>query len=658
MNALFFNLNPLAALWLAALWRACWQGGLALLLVWAVCRAFHRLPARAKSWLWRLAYLKLLVAFLWAAPIALPLLPRETPRPEGEAQRPLSSAPVEIPSPAVSIAEPAAPAPPIASASAVALPSRLDSAPSVHIRPNAASWLLLIWCLGVGWFGIGAWRDLRRARLLLRGCAPVADPALLQCCAELAGALGLRAVPSLLMTDAISSPLLLAGSRPVIVLPSALAAGSNLEHLRLMIAHEMAHLKRFDLWWVWLAVAGEGLFFFHPLLWLARREWRLTQEMACDEMAVRLTRVPASTYGEMLVGVAALKLSNRHEPILVTLGLTETKEMLARRLNAMKLIKSKSTKTMALTTAAILVVSAAAVLPWRLVAQPAPPADATTPSTNAGQSPGAGIPEPPAAGGGGYRGVLGASAWVGGGGSFGGGGGYASTTVITNDSGSNTSVSAFASGGSGGIRRGGMGGFTPPPTPATPPTNVEAARFEATVYELEVPENRIADLDAVKLESSAATPQALATALGAFGTPKILYKVDQIVNLYGENISLGTQVPLITGALDDGSGKPRNLISYTSVGLVTRISAAPSNAIKPPVPQVQLNFILSVLADSDVPISDTVNGKNIRSVQLSQSGTPTFGKPTVLVTVNATDANAKTRPVAYIVRYRFSQPTP
>jgi len=112
MNALFLNLNPFAASWLAALWRACWQGGLALLLVWAVCRAFHRLPARAKSWLWRLAYLKLLVAFLWTAPIALPLLPAGTPRPAQEAWIPVASAPEENPSPAVSLAEPAAPAPP------------------------------------------------------------------------------------------------------------------------------------------------------------------------------------------------------------------------------------------------------------------------------------------------------------------------------------------------------------------------------------------------------------------------------------------------------------------------------------------------------------------------------------------------------------------
>jgi beta-lactamase regulating signal transducer with metallopeptidase domain len=381
MKTLILNLNPLAAAWLAALWRACWQGGLALLLVWAVCRVFHRLPARAKSWLWRLAYMKLLVAFLWAAPIDLPLFPARMPRPAPEAQRPVSTALLEIPSPAVSFADPTAPAAPVSSVSTRVVESQVHSSLPAHFRPNAASWLLLIWSLGVGSFGICAWRDLRRARLLLRGCVPVINQPLLECSAELARSLGLRGTPSLMMTDAVSSPLLLAGSRPVIVLPSALASGSTLQHLRLMIAHEMAHLKRLDLWWVWLAVAGEGLFFFHPILWLARREWRLTQEMACDEMAVRLTRALATAYGEMLVGVAALKQSSRVAPILVTLGLTETKEMLARRLNAMKHIRLKSTKRMVLVTGAILVVSAVSVLPWQLVAQPAPRA---------------GIPEPPA----------------------------------------------------------------------------------------------------------------------------------------------------------------------------------------------------------------------------------------------------------------------
>jgi len=299
----------------------------------------------------------------------------------------------------------------------------------------------------------------------------------------------------------------------------------------------------------------------------------------------------------------------------------------------MKLIKLNSTKRMALATAAILVVSAASVLPWRLVAQPAPPppppAAATSPSLNSGPAPGAAIPEPPATNPNGVS--TGAS-----GGSGGGGGGR----------------------GGGGFGRGGFPTTLGPSSP--PPTNVAPARFEATVYELEVPENRIADLDAAKLESTAATPQALAAALAAFGTPKILYKVDQTVNLYGENITLASQEPMITGRnMRVTGGGFSDVISYTSIGLIIRMSAAaPPNNSRRGDPNVQLNFQLSVTADTSIALTESLNATRVRSLQLSQSGTPKFGKPSVLVTVNAAGADEKSRPVAYIVRYLFTQPKP
>src|SRR5690349_21500865 len=72
-------LTGFAEAWLSATGRAAWQGGLALLAVWLLCRAFRRLPPAAAIWLWRLAFLKLLVAFFWAAPIAVPLLPPPAP---------------------------------------------------------------------------------------------------------------------------------------------------------------------------------------------------------------------------------------------------------------------------------------------------------------------------------------------------------------------------------------------------------------------------------------------------------------------------------------------------------------------------------------------------------------------------------------------------
>ncbi|MGA2556249.1 MAG: M56 family metallopeptidase, partial [Verrucomicrobiota bacterium] len=552
MNAWILHLNPLAASGLAALWRATWQGSLALLLVWAVCRVFQRLPARAKSWLWRLAYLKLLVALLLAAPIALPVLPAKTAPPSTPAQLAdsiPSIASLDLPLPAFAVAAPPQTTP-AGSAAPPALPHPSASAPSVRLRPNAAAWLMLVWALGVAACGFCAWRGSRRARRLLRACSPVADPTLLQCSAELARSFRLPAVPSLLTSEAISSPLLLGIRRPVIVLPSALASASSLSNMRLMIAHEMAHLKRSDLWWVWLAVAGESLFFFHPLLWLARREWRLAQEMACDEMVVRMTRVPAAAYGEMLVGVAALSLLQRRDPILVALGLTETKEMLVKRLNAMKLIKSNSTKRMVLATAAILTLGALSVLPWRLTAQ--------EPSAGAGTSTGASPPsaaavQPPA-------------------------NAQPQTDAVPEPAGRQLGPRGGGGFGGGGMP-GGRSSFASSLQPSSPPpTNVAPARFEATVYELDIPENRIAELDAAALESSAATPQLLAAALGAFGTPKVLYKVDQTVNLYGENITLGTQEPTVSGTTMSPRGMRVNSLMYQNVGLIARIAADPRSA--------------------------------------------------------------------------------
>ena len=605
MNTWMLQINPLAATWLDAIWRASWQASIAFALVWAVCRVFKNLPARAKSWLWRLAYLKLLVAFLWATPISLPLLPAKAGQPTLGA-RPLFSAPaISSPLPPLIsevVPAPAAPAPSAASTATSALPSPTGSAPSLHVQPTLADWLLLVWALGLASFGVCTWRKLRHVRRAQRACAPVTDPALLQCSAELARCFRLFATPTLLLSDAAGSPMLLRTLRPVIVLPSAFASGSSPEHLRLMLAHEMAHVKRFDLWWAWLAVAGEGLFFFHPLLWLARRQWRLAQEMACDELAVRVTRAPVSTYGDMLVGAAALNLASHHEPLLVTLGLTETKVMLVKRLNAMKLIKLNSTKRTVLTAAAILAAGILSVLPWRLTAQPSSDAPASGPTTSRGR------------------------------GGFGGGTGFSE--------GGSSSLSARSS------------------TSTTPPANVAPARFEATIYELTVPENRIADLDAVKLESEAGTPAKLAAFMGGIGTVRILYKVDQTVNLYGEHISLGTQEPMVSNTRKDAAGNTLNSITYTTVGLRTEISATPPDDARPGDPKVQLNFQLSALTSSGVEISSGVPASSIRNVQLAQSGTPKFGKPSVLLSVSAAGASEKAPPVAYIVRYLFTQPKP
>ncbi len=73
------TINALSSLWAPLLWRASWQGGVALILILVICRAIRKIPAHVQCWLWRLAFLKLLIAGLWIVPLELRWLPPAEP---------------------------------------------------------------------------------------------------------------------------------------------------------------------------------------------------------------------------------------------------------------------------------------------------------------------------------------------------------------------------------------------------------------------------------------------------------------------------------------------------------------------------------------------------------------------------------------------------
>ena len=72
------------------------------------------------------------------------------------------------------------------------------------------------------------------------------------------------------------------------------------------IAHELAHLQRGDLWLAWLPAVAQRLFFFHPAVTWALREYALNREAACDARVLEQTGVVPQAYGHLLLrlGVA------------------------------------------------------------------------------------------------------------------------------------------------------------------------------------------------------------------------------------------------------------------------------------------------------------------------------------------------------------------
>ena len=68
--------------------------------------------------------------------------------------------------------------------------------------------------------------------------------------------------------------------RPMVLLPAAWIAEMPPEILEAVIAHELAHIRRRDLWATFFQRLVETLLFYHPAVWwISRRVSRRTRKM-------------------------------------------------------------------------------------------------------------------------------------------------------------------------------------------------------------------------------------------------------------------------------------------------------------------------------------------------------------------------------------------
>ena len=126
-------------------------------------------------------------------------------------------------------------------------------------------------------------------------------PAALAALSEAARLAGVTRPVRLLRSRAVPVPATWGVRRPVIALPAAAATWTP-ERLRLVLVHELVHVRRQDVLveaLLWLAGA---LYWFHPAVWLAAARVRLERERACDE-AVIATGARASDYCGHLVEI-------------------------------------------------------------------------------------------------------------------------------------------------------------------------------------------------------------------------------------------------------------------------------------------------------------------------------------------------------------------
>lgn len=100
------------------------------------------------------------------------------------------------------------------------------------------------------------------------------------------------------LCDGISSPFILGIVKPRIYLPSGLDEVQRQN----VLAHERAHLARYDHWWKLLGFVLLAVYWFNPLLWLAYALLCRDIELACDERVIRTMDASAvKTYSMVLL---------------------------------------------------------------------------------------------------------------------------------------------------------------------------------------------------------------------------------------------------------------------------------------------------------------------------------------------------------------------
>ncbi len=371
----------MTAAWLASLWAASLRGGIALLAAWALCHV-SRMPPAVRCWVWRAAYGVLLVSLAWTTPVDLPLLPAIVAEP--------SRAHSEIGPPNRFELDLLGRAPSSAAGGhsgfdAASKPVAASVTPAPPIWPKAAflAWLVLLAAyaarLAIGWLNA----------LRLRNGRPVDAPEL----ADLCRTMSIRLQPAVRAHPGVRGPLLVGLWRPMIVLPEAITGST---HRRLVLAHELAHLRRWDLMWNWLPTLAMAALPFHPLVWICNRRWRLATEAACDAAAMAATAADPAEYGRILVHVATTPPPPVSGVLAVAVA-AESRWLLIQRLTAMSNITHWNRRRLVSAGLTLTVFTIIATVPWRVVAQPAPGGrdvpKAPAPSTMPATAPAAAVPD-------------------------------------------------------------------------------------------------------------------------------------------------------------------------------------------------------------------------------------------------------------------------
>jgi len=187
------------------------------------------------------------------------------------------------------------------------------TAPADPRGPTWLAWLMMVHVVGAA--AVAAWVLIQLLHLarLTRCAEPISSGPVYRRLSYMARKMGLHRSVRLLACREGTSPMAYGVVTPSVIVPTSMLEQLPPRQVATVLAHELAHHRRGDLWINWLQVVLSIVWWFNPLIWLLNRAVRKMREDCCDDLLLQEELATDDGYCQTLLVVAA-QMSRSRRP--------------------------------------------------------------------------------------------------------------------------------------------------------------------------------------------------------------------------------------------------------------------------------------------------------------------------------------------------------
>lgn len=147
-------------------------------------------------------------------------------------------------------------------------------------------WTVPMWLAGVSVATMRVFRSWRQVHRLQETASIISLKEWQSMVESLSSRFGISKIVRVAVSAKVTVPSVIGWLKPLILIPPSAMAGLTPLQMELILAHELAHIRRQDYLWNLMQLAIETLLFYHPVVRWISHQGRLEREQCCDDMVV------------------------------------------------------------------------------------------------------------------------------------------------------------------------------------------------------------------------------------------------------------------------------------------------------------------------------------------------------------------------------------